>query len=163
MPNVARGGANLLTAEAGFEAADLPGLRKAAILVMALGEELSTVLFKSLSDANVQKVTDEISNLGDVPAALLKQVLMEFYGLLETQQYMIRGGPEYALKLLTEAFGPQKAEELLAQVRNMRERSTWPCCRRWSPGSSASFWRMNIRRPWRWCWLTSTPNAARWY
>ena len=124
MPNVARGGANLLTAEAGFEAADLPGLRKAAILVMALGEELSTVLFKSLSDANVQKVTDEISNLGDVPAALLKQVLMEFYGLLETQQYMIRGGPEYALKLLTEAFGPQKAEELLAQVRNMRERST---------------------------------------
>jgi flagellar motor switch protein FliG len=73
---------------------------------------------------NVQRVTDEISNLGNVPAPLLKQVLMEFYGLLETQQYVIRGGPEYALKLLTEAFGPERAEELLAQVKTMRERST---------------------------------------
>ncbi len=48
---------------------------------------------------------------------------MEFYGLLETQQYMVRGGPEYALRVLTEAFGPAKAETLLAQVRRIRERA----------------------------------------
>ncbi|MEO6817024.1 MAG: flagellar motor switch protein FliG, partial [Edaphobacter sp.] len=53
----------------------------------------------------------------------LTQVLTEFYGLLETQQYMVRGGPEYALKLLTEAFGSGKAEDLLAQVKKIRERT----------------------------------------
>jgi flagellar motor switch protein FliG len=113
----------LLPPDAGFEAADLPGLRKAAILMVALGDELAKVLFLSLSEMDVRRVTEEITRLGDVPAAQLTQVLTEFYGLLETQQYMVRGGTEYALRLLTEAFGPVKAEELLAQVRKIRERS----------------------------------------
>jgi flagellar motor switch protein FliG len=113
----------LLTPDAGFEPADLPGLRKAAILMIALGDELAKVLFLSLSEMDVRRVTEEITRLGDVPAAQLTQVLTEFYGLLETQQYMVRGGTEYALKLLTEAFGSAKAEEMLAQVRRIRERS----------------------------------------
>src|SRR6202789_899886 len=113
----------LLPAEAGFAPAEISGLRKAAILLVAVGDEFAKVLFRSLSDADVRRVTEEITRLGDVPAAQLTQVLTEFYGLLETQQYMVRGGPEYALKLLTEAFGAGKAEELLAQVKKIRERT----------------------------------------
>ena len=113
----------LLPAESGFVPAEMPGLRKAAVLMVALGDELAKTLFLSLSESDVQRVTDEITRLGEVPAAQLTQVLTEFYGLLETQQYMVRGGPAYALKLLTEAFGSSKAEELLAQVRRIRERT----------------------------------------
>ena len=82
------------------------------------------LFFQNLSETDVQRVTDEITRLGDVPAAQLTQVLTEFYGLLETQQYMVRGGPDYALKLLTEAFGAQRAEELLLQVKKIRERTS---------------------------------------
>lgn len=114
----------MLPAEAGFEPAEMSGLRKAAILMVALGDELAKALFQSLSDTDVRRVTEEITRLGEVPAAQLTQVLTEFYGLLETQQYMVRGGPDYAMKLLTEAFGPIKAEEMLAQVKKVRERST---------------------------------------
>ena len=71
----------------------------------------------------MRRVTEEITRLGEIPAQQLTQVLTEFYGLLETQQYMVRGGPEYALKLLTEAFGSGKAEDLLAQVKKIRERT----------------------------------------
>ncbi len=113
----------LLPSEAGFAAADLTGLRKAAILMVAVGDELAKMLFLSLSEADVRRVTEEITRLGEVPQTQLTQVLTEFYGLLETQQYMVRGGPEYALKLLTEAFGLIKAEEMLAQVKKIRERS----------------------------------------
>jgi flagellar motor switch protein FliG len=114
----------MLPANAGFEAADLPGLRKAAILIMALGEELAATLFKTLSEGDVRRVTDEITRLGEVPATHLSNVVTEFFGLLETQQYIVRGGPEYARRLLTEAFGAERAEDLLAQVEKMRERST---------------------------------------
>jgi len=114
----------MLPEEAGFEAAEMSGLRKAAILMVALGDELAKTLFQSLSEADVRRVTEEITRLGEVPAAQLTQVLTEFYGLLETQQYMVRGGPDYALRLLTEAFGSTRAEEMLAQVRKVRERST---------------------------------------
>src|ERR1700723_4663336 len=113
----------LLTPVAGFEPAEIPGLRKAAILMVAIGDELAKTLFQSLSETDVQRVTDEITRLGDVPAAQLTQVLTEFYGLLETQQYMVRGGPDYALRLLTEAFGATRAEELLQQVKKIRERT----------------------------------------
>jgi flagellar motor switch protein FliG len=113
----------LLPAEAGFMPAEISGLRKAAILMVAIGDELAKALFQSLSEIDVRRITEEITRLNDVPAAQLTQVMTEFYGLLETQQYMVRGGPEYALKLLTEAFGVAKAEELLMQVKKIRERS----------------------------------------
>jgi flagellar motor switch protein FliG len=91
--------------------------------MVALGDELAKTLFLSLSEADVRRVTEEITRLGEIPAQQLTQVMTEFYGLLETQQYMVRGGPEYALKLLTEAFGSTKAEDLLAQVKKIRERT----------------------------------------
>jgi flagellar motor switch protein FliG len=114
----------LLPEASGFEPADLPGLRKAAILLVALGDDLAKTLFQSLAEADIHRVTDEITKLGEIPANLLTQVLSEFYGLLETQQYMVRGGPTYAIKVLTEAFGPQRAETLLSQVKKIRERAT---------------------------------------
>jgi flagellar motor switch protein FliG len=125
MPNVEsmRERPLLLTPEAGFQPAEIPGLRKAAILMVAIGDELAKTLFLSLSEKDVRRVTEEITRLGDVPAAQLTEVLTEFYGLLETQQYMVRGGSDYALKLLTEAFGPARAEELLLQVKKIRERT----------------------------------------
>ncbi len=114
----------LLAAYSGFVPADIPGLRKAAILMVAVGDELAKTLFQSLNEDDVQRVTDEITRLGSVNHELLTQVLTEFYGLLETQQYMVRGGPDYAMKLLTEAFGQSKANTLLAQVKGLQERST---------------------------------------
>jgi flagellar motor switch protein FliG len=113
----------LLTPESGFVPADIPGLRKAAILMIAIGDELAKVLFQSLSETDVRRVTEEITRLGDVSSTEATQVLTEFYGLLETQQYMVRGGPDYALRLLTEAFGAARAEELLLQVKKIRERT----------------------------------------
>ena len=113
----------LLTPESGFVPSEISGLRKAAILMVAIGDELAKTLFLSLSERDVRRVTEEITRLEDVPAAQLTQVLTEFYGLLETQQYMVRGGPEYALRLLTEAFGAVRAEELLSQVKKIRERT----------------------------------------
>jgi flagellar motor switch protein FliG len=112
-----------LPAEAEFAPADLPGLRKAAILMVALGDDLAKLMFRGLGQKQLERVTNEITQLGNVPAKLLAQVLTEFYGLLETQQYMVRGGEDYAARLLTEAFGDARAQELLAQVQHVQERT----------------------------------------
>ena len=117
-------GQALLPAEAGFAPSDVPGIRKAAILMLGLGEERAKPLFQSLSENDVRRLTDEITKLGDVPAQLSQQVMTEFYGLLETREHMLRGGPDYAMKLLTEAFGQQRAETLLIQVKRLQQRSS---------------------------------------
>jgi flagellar motor switch protein FliG len=102
----------------------ITGLQKAAILIMAVGEELARNLFQSLSDLDVQRVADEISRMGEVTDEQIEEVVAEFYELVRTQNYMVRGGHEYATRLLTEAFGPARAEELLTQVNSVRERTT---------------------------------------
>ncbi len=100
------------------------GIRKAAILMMAVGEELATNLFQNLSEGDVQRVADEISRIGEVAEEQLEEVMDEFHSLVRSQTYMVRGGHEYATRLLTEAFGAARAEELLTQVTSIRERTT---------------------------------------
>ena len=102
---------------------EMSGLRKAAILMVAVGDELAKVLFKGLSNADIQQVTNEITKLGEVPPEQLLQVLKEFHGLLLRKQYMVRGGPEYASRLLAEVFGATRSAELLVEMQNMRERT----------------------------------------
>lgn len=96
-------------------------LRKAAILIVTLGQETAKMLLRGLGEGDVQRLTEELSRLGEISPDEQTQVLLEFYGLQETQQYMLRGGPEYAAKLLTEAFGRQRAQELLRDIGRISE------------------------------------------
>ncbi|MFC6644282.1 flagellar motor switch protein FliG [Granulicella cerasi] len=114
----------LLLPVEGFEPAEMPGLRKAAILMLALGDELVKDILPRLAPRDVQRLTDEITMLADVPAPVLTQVATEFYGLLETQQFMVRGGREYAERVLTDAFGAARAKDMMNEVREMQERTT---------------------------------------
>ncbi len=96
-------------------------LRKAAILIMTLGEETSKTLLRGLGESEIQRLTEELSLVGEISPEEQTQVLLEFYGLQETQQYMLRGGPDYASRLLTETFGRQRAEELLRDVSRLSD------------------------------------------
>ncbi len=62
----ARKGPPLLLADSGFVPAEVSGLRKAAILMVALGDELAKTLFQRLSEQNIQRVTHEITRMGEV-------------------------------------------------------------------------------------------------
>jgi flagellar motor switch protein FliG len=115
---------NFLQGDPEAKSKRIPGVRKAAILLMAVGEELATNLFQSLNETDVQRVADEISRMGEVDEEQLGQVMGEFHELVRSQSILVRGGHDYAAKLLTGAFGPARAEELLAQVNGVRERTT---------------------------------------
>ncbi|HEV2645760.1 MAG TPA: flagellar motor switch protein FliG [Acidobacteriaceae bacterium] len=107
----------------GFGGGGVSGLRKAAILMVAVGDEIAKLFFQTLSNKDVQQVIDEITRLGEVPQAQLTQVLVEFYGLLETEQYSFRGGPDYASRLLAQAFGKERADEMMVEVEGLREKT----------------------------------------
>jgi flagellar motor switch protein FliG len=95
----------------------IPGLRKAAILMMGLDANIASIMMQNLGEAEAQKLTEEITLMGEVSSSDLQRVLSDFYGLLEADEYVLRGGHEYALKLLTEAFGLTRAQGMLAQVQ----------------------------------------------
>ncbi|MGA3371108.1 MAG: flagellar motor switch protein FliG [Terracidiphilus sp.] len=101
--------------------ANMSGLRKAAVLLVAVGEGLAKEILLALPDVEVQRLTEELADLRGVTPETSAEILEEFWELLETQNYMIHGGLDYASRLLREAFGNERADELLMQVRRSQE------------------------------------------
>lgn len=101
----------------------LSGARKAAVLLMAVGEESAKQILRGLPEADVQRLTEELADLRGVTPELSAGVLEEFWELLETQNYIMHGGLDYASRLLVDAFGKQRAEDLLALVKRSQEES----------------------------------------
>jgi flagellar motor switch protein FliG len=101
----------------------LTGARKAAVLLMAIGEDSAKQILRALPEADVQRLTEELADLRWVTPELSAEVLQEFWELLETQNYMVHGGLDYASRLLVETFGKQRAEDLLAVVKRSQEES----------------------------------------
>jgi len=108
---------------ASASSSSLSGVRKAAIFLVAVGDEVGKKILQNLAEADVQRLTEEIADLRSVSPDLSQEVVEEFYQLLETQQYMVHGGLDYATRLLVDAFGKQRAEDMLALVRRAQEAS----------------------------------------
>jgi flagellar motor switch protein FliG len=103
------------------QSASLSGLRKAAVLLVAVGEELAGEILRALPEVDVQRLTEELADLRGISPELSFEILEEFWQLLETQSFVMHGGLDYASRLLLETFGQQRANELLTQVRRSQE------------------------------------------
>ncbi len=103
------------------DTSSLSGLRKAAILLVAVGEELASDILRALPESDVQGLTEELAELRGVTPAISADVLEEFWELLETQGFVMHGGLDYASRLLIETFGKERAAEMLMLVRRSQE------------------------------------------
>ena len=101
--------------------ANLSGVRKAAILLVAVGEELAKEILRALPEVDVQRLTEELADLKGITPELSGEVLEEFWELLETQGFVMHGGLDYASRLLMETFGKERADDLLMLVRRSQE------------------------------------------
>ena len=99
----------------------LSGLRKSAVLLVAVGEELAKEILRALPEADVQRLTEELADLRGITPELSSDVLEEFWEMLETQNFMVHGGLDYASRLLVETFGQERADGLLTLVRRSQE------------------------------------------
>ncbi|MDR3764998.1 MAG: flagellar motor switch protein FliG [Acidobacteriota bacterium] len=101
----------------------IPGLRKAAILLVLLGEEISSLIFRNLSEDELREITQEIADLGKVDPQQAVDILDEYHTLTVTQEYIAHGGLTYAEKLLVTALGPEAARDVLNSVIRAQEMS----------------------------------------
>jgi flagellar motor switch protein FliG len=91
----------------------LAGAKKAAILMVLLGDEASAGIFRYMQEDEIQEISKEISRLGEITPEMADSVLEEFYRLTLAQTFLARGGPEFAKKLLVKAFGMDSSKKLL--------------------------------------------------
>jgi len=100
---------------------NMSGVRKAAVLLVAVGEEAAKEILRALPEVDVQRLTEELADLRGVTPDVSSAILEEFWELLETQNFMMHGGLDYASRLLQETFGKERADDLLMLVRRSQE------------------------------------------
>ncbi len=100
---------------------ELTGKQKAAVLMIMLGDEAASAIYRALPERDVQDITREIAGMESVAPAIGAQIVEEYYRLSKTQEYMMMGGEEFARKLLIRAFGELAAKDLLERVERVQE------------------------------------------
>ncbi|EEG76528.1 flagellar motor switch protein FliG [Dethiobacter alkaliphilus] len=97
--------------------AKVNGIKKSAILLMALGPTVSANILKHFSENDIERISLEIANTTQVDVSSIEDVLDEFLLLSQAQRYMLDGGLEYAQTLLEETLGGKKAGEIIKKLR----------------------------------------------
>lgn len=92
------------------------GLQKAAILLIALGPEKASSIFKHLKDEEIEELTLEIANTRSVTPSIKEEIMNEFYQVCLAQQYIAEGGIGYAKELLEKALGADRAFDVISRL-----------------------------------------------
>ncbi|MBB6062623.1 flagellar motor switch protein FliG [Thermosipho japonicus] len=98
------------------EKSSIPGKRKAAILLVLMGPENAANVLKNLDESDVEQLTIEIANLGNVKDDEKQEVLQEFKELSKAREMLLSGGIEYAKEMLIKAFGPERAMKVIERL-----------------------------------------------
>lgn len=99
----------------------LVGPQKAASVIVAIGVENASKIYKYLKEDEVEQLTFEIARLDQLSAQDVEDTLDNFYQVCLTQKVITEGGVEYARNVLEKAYGQQMAASLLERVtRNLR-------------------------------------------
>ncbi len=97
-------------------AVNLSGAQRAATVIVALGAEKASHLYKYMDPTDVEQLTLEVAKLGFLDSEVTEDVLSEFYQMCMTNKAVTEGGLEYARAVLEKAYGAQAADELLNKV-----------------------------------------------
>ena len=95
---------------------DDQGIENAAILLMSLGEEDASEVFKHLSPKEVQALGEQIAKLKVIKRAQVETVLEKFDTVAETQSMLVTDTDEYVRTVLRKALGEDKANLLLDRI-----------------------------------------------
>jgi len=92
------------------------GVERAAILLMALGEQGAAAILKHMSPKEVQRVGSAMATLANVSTAQVETVIAEFVHTVESQTALGVGSEEYIRKVMVSALGEEKAGSLIDRI-----------------------------------------------
>lgn len=117
----------------------LNGEQKAAILLISLGPEISSEVFKELKEEHVEQVALQIANMKKVTPAERDSVMEETYQLSMAEEYISQGGVDYARDVLEKALGEQRAIEIINRLQGALQMTPFDFIKRTDPQQLLNF------------------------
>ncbi|WP_018704272.1 MULTISPECIES: flagellar motor switch protein FliG [Sporomusaceae] len=118
---------------------ELTPKQKAAILLISLGPEVSSQVFRHLREEEIEKLTLEIASQRKVTQEQKEKVLDEFHALLVAKEYISAGGLEYAREVLEKALGSEKAVSIINRLTSSLQIRPFDFARKTDPSQLLNF------------------------
>ncbi|MDK2820369.1 MAG: flagellar motor switch protein FliG [Clostridia bacterium] len=117
----------------------LSGLEKAAIFLISLGPEMSSLVLKQMPQEEIERITYQIANISSVSLETKQKVMQEFLELSEAQQYLLQGGIKYAREVLEKTLGASKANKIIKKLVEATKLRPFEMVRKADPVQLANF------------------------
>lgn len=102
----------------------LTSVKKAAAVIIALGAERASEVYKYLNEDEIEQISLEIAKLERLSPEEMQSTVEDFYGLCITQKVINEGGVLYAKDVLEKAFGQQQATSFMERLsKSLRSKS----------------------------------------
>jgi flagellar motor switch protein FliG len=95
----------------------MSGVRKAAVVLVLMGEEASAEVFKHFSEEEIEKIAREMAALGPVASSVSERVMDEFHSTAIAAEYVTRGDVDFARRVLVRTLGPDSARRIVERVQ----------------------------------------------
>jgi flagellar motor switch protein FliG len=107
-----------------FPGSRLTPLQKAAAVIITLGSENASKIYKHLRDDEIERLSVEIAKFDHISPDEIREIVEDFYGLCITKKVISEGGLDYARDVLEKAFGPKQAQSYMERVtRSLQTRA----------------------------------------
>lgn len=122
-----------------YQTNEMSTKQKAAIVLIALGPDISSQVFKYLREEEIDKLTLEIANQRQVPQEQKDKILAEFYQMLIAKDYISSGGLDYAREILEKALGTDKALAIINRLTSSLQIRPFDFARKTDPAQLLNF------------------------
>src|SRR5580692_7004400 len=108
----------------GKEKKDIPGPKRAAMLMLALGEQYGGKVWSLLDDDEVRELSMAMSTLGTVEAEVVEDMLLEFVSRMSASGALM-GNFDATERLLQQYLPPERVNGIMDEIRGPAGRNMW--------------------------------------
>jgi flagellar motor switch protein FliG len=102
----------------------LNGPERAAVLMLALGDQYGAKIFTLLDDDELREISIAMSSLGVIEAGMVEQLLLEFVGRMSASGALL-GNYDATERLLQQYLPPDRVHGIMDEIRGPAGRNMW--------------------------------------
>ncbi|MBI2234622.1 MAG: flagellar motor switch protein FliG [Micavibrio aeruginosavorus] len=102
----------------------LSGAEKAAIFMLALGEDHTSKIFEHMDDDEIMEISQTMAGLGKVSSNVVERLFVDFAEQMSSTNNLV-GTLDSTERLLTKVLGKDKVSQIMEEIRGPAGRNMW--------------------------------------
>ncbi len=102
----------------------LSGAEKAAIFMLALGEDYTARIFEHMDDDEIMEISQTMANLGKVSSSVVERLFVDFAEQMSSTNALV-GTLDSTERLLTKVLGKERVDNIMEEIRGPAGRTMW--------------------------------------